>query len=155
MTPSPDKTTIVVRQPTRDELGDVREFRRHELDIAIDPTQTGPTEPTASDLDPATIHMAAYNSDKLVSAVRLEPVSGAEATYLVNRMVTAADYRGRGIGAQVLVAAEAVAIDHGAKMFVLDARPQAEQFYARLGYDRQSGRTAAKTEEIPMEKVVK
>ena len=121
-----------VRPPEAGELPLVQ-MLRHEV---LDPQRQIPTDLVLGvhDYDPEYIHMAGYDDLKLVSTVRLNPTSPDRLTYLVRKMATAKSYRGKGLGGRVLRMAEGVAIDRGAKAFILDARKEAIPFYQKHGY---------------------
>ena len=91
------------------------------------------TEVSNMDKNPATIHMAAFDSGTVVSTVRFDQYPDEE-TYLVRRMATQPDRQGEGIGTVVFRAAEQLAIKNGARKVMLHARLGAVSFYEHLGY---------------------
>ncbi|HEY2003763.1 MAG TPA: GNAT family N-acetyltransferase [Candidatus Saccharimonadia bacterium] len=124
-------TDIIIRQPTLRELEAVSRLRHEALD---EDKSIPPKGPTDTDKLSSTIHMAAFAGDAIICTVRLNPIDDDPNVYLVRRMATKSDYRNQGVGARVLRAAEAEAVKRGAKAFVLDARLEARNFYARSGY---------------------
>ncbi len=122
---------ITIRQPKPSELQAVRQLRYEVLDADKGlPLKTS----SDTDADPASVHMAAFDGDRLVCTVRLGPLEDDARVYRVRRMATSESHRNQGLGAKVLAAAEQEAIRRGAIAFVLDARPPARSFYARAGY---------------------
>jgi predicted GNAT family N-acyltransferase len=143
---------ITIRVPKLSELGQIRTLRHEEL--VGDAQETITYEPTPADLNSTAIHMAAFDGDEVISAVRIDPIVDQGGVFLVSRMVTRDAYRGQGIGAEVLIAAEAAAIKAGAKSFILDSRPKAEQFYTRLGYNRSDSTDLFVVQDVLMTKSV-
>src|ERR1700683_5223179 len=111
--------SIEIRQPRPEEMAAVRTLRQEELNN--DEPLDQPVEPTEADQDTRNLHMAAFHGDRVVGAVRVDPLAEPPDTHYVSRMVTRKEYRGQGVGARHLT---------------LDSRPQAEGFYAKAGYVR-------------------
>jgi GNAT superfamily N-acetyltransferase len=124
---------ITIRKPTLEELVAVRRLRNIVLSNG-DKIGMSDFKPTEADLKPTAIHEAAFDGDKLVSTVRVDPVAADESVYFVSRMATDPAYQDQGIGALVLRAAEQVAIERGAKHIALHSRPEAQEFYIKAGY---------------------
>ena len=55
-------------------------------------------------------------------------------TVIIGRVVVLPDYRGRGLGVQVVNEAEKWALDLGYKQIIVDSRLEAVGFYEKLGY---------------------
>lgn len=144
--------SITIRTPAVRELGSIRTLR-HEV-LFGDKELKHRLGPSEADLKSTAIHMAAFDGDEVVSAVRIDPVAEQKGVFIVTRMVTCEAYRGQGIGAKVLSAAEDLAIKAGAKSFILDSRPKAEQFYAHLGYNRSDSTDLFEVLDILMTKSV-
>lgn len=82
--------------------------------------------------DGAAVHLAAVTPDgRVVGTCRLLP--GAPAWHL-GRMAVARPWRGRGVGARLLRAAEEAAGAAGARQIALSAQVPVLGFYERLGY---------------------
>lgn len=151
--PHVDRSQIVIRQPANEaELAKVRTLRQEELNG--DQPLPGPVQPTEADLDPHTLHMAAFHGERVVSAVRVNPQAEPPGAHYISRMVTHHDYRGHGIGSDVLAAAEAAAQERGATRFELKARPRALSFYDRAGYTPIPPGTPDDKGHLPMEKTL-
>jgi predicted GNAT family N-acyltransferase len=124
---------ITIRRPLPEELLDIRVMRRQELLGEMVDSATLKIDPL--DLERKVVHIVAFKSDgDVVSCVRLRPIAEDQTVYEVSRMVTRKRFRGQGIGARVLAAAEQQAVQDGAKAFVLDSRKDAQNFYKRAGY---------------------
>ena len=55
-------------------------------------------------------------------------------TVIIGRVVVLPDYRGRGLGVQVVNEAEKWALDLGYRQIIVDSRLEAVGFYEKLGY---------------------
>ena len=55
-------------------------------------------------------------------------------TVIIGRVVVLPDYRGRGLGVQVVNEAEKWALDLGYKQIIVDSRLEAVGFYEKLGF---------------------
>ena len=149
----PIQGAIRIRTPHRHELSAVRHLRQEEL-VGDQPVPAS-IKPAAEDLDPQSIYVAAFAGNLVVGVARVNPLADHPGTYIITRVATRKGYRGRGIGTQIMHAAERAAVEKGATTLVLDARPDAEAFYARLGYDRSDDRKPEFENHIPMTKRVK
>ena len=78
------------------------------------------------------IHLAIFDGMALVGTVILTPYGPT--TCKLRQMAVADSYRGQGLGARLLAAAEAAAREAGALRIILAARVTAEGFYSRHGY---------------------
>jgi predicted GNAT family N-acyltransferase len=81
--------------------------------------------------DPAALHLVALDDGSVVGTCRLL-IDGDWAR--LGRMAVEARLRGRGIGAELLDAAERAALRSGASRVTLHAQAAAETLYARGGY---------------------
>lgn len=79
------------------------------------------------------VHLMAWANEKLAGVGRLHFNSPEEAQ--IRFMAIEEEYRGRGVGAQILHALESRALDSGARRVVLNARNRAVHFYEQHGYD--------------------
>lgn len=70
--------------------------------------------------------------DLPVATLRLEPQ--ADHVMRFGRVCTRKAYRGRGLGQQLLSAAETWAVNHGATSGLIDGELTAQSFYERCGY---------------------
>lgn len=75
--------------------------------------------------------------DLPVATLRLEPQDNQVMRF--GRVCTRKEYRGRGLGAQLLTAAEQWAVDHGDTQGVIDGELTAQKFYERCGYHVTAG----------------
>ena len=124
---------ITVRIPTAEEFSGVLDLRWRVLDQPVGAQRKD--APSNTDVAEGTIHVAAFDGDRVVSTVRLDPRLGQDGPiYLVRRMATDPDYRRRGIGGAVLTEAEHIAAVRGATGIVLHARLGAVAFYESMGY---------------------
>jgi predicted GNAT family N-acyltransferase len=57
----------------------------------------------------------------------------------IERVAVLADYRGRGVGTELMAELEAIAAERGLSTVELHAQTRVEAFYERLGYERTSG----------------
>lgn len=128
---SPDG--IEVRQLDTEELGQVLQLRWLVLDKTVGREKQ--TKLSEKDTNTNSIHVAAFDGQKIVATVRLNLRSGFKGTtYEVWRMATRPNYRRRGIGRETLEYAEQIAAKRGAKDFILHARESAVPFYESVGY---------------------
>ncbi|WP_421741843.1 GNAT family N-acetyltransferase [Cellulomonas sp.] len=100
-------------------------------------------EMDALDDDPATVHVLALRDDGLpLGTARLLPPHHAGEPAHVGRVAVSAAARGRGVGALLMTALEAEALDRFGRVVdgvrtvsvELSAQEQALGFYGRLGY---------------------
>jgi predicted GNAT family N-acyltransferase len=78
------------------------------------------------------IHVAALEDEVLVGGVILKPLSVDR--FKLRQMVVKPEAHRRGIGRQLVQAAEAIARARGVRTVELHARANACDFYAKLGY---------------------
>lgn len=80
---------------------------------------------------PHTIAVGAFENDRLASGAQVTFSHGIAGVYAVG---TAANARGRGLGALVTRAATNIGFDHGAPYVTLQATSMGEPIYRKLGY---------------------
>ena len=80
----------------------------------------------------ADIHIAAYFEGELVGCVVLTAVD--RSVVRLRQMAVHPDHQGRGVGAQIVSFAEALAAERGYRDIILNARESAVGFYERTGY---------------------
>lgn len=79
------------------------------------------------------IHIVIYNDDaKAMGTVRLKPLE--DLVMKIQRMAVLKEYRGQGVGRQLMLYAEKVARAMGATTLLLGAQVQAIPFYESLGF---------------------
>jgi len=98
-----------------------------------------PWEDTAfpGDRDPATVHLAAFDGDRLVGIASLyrEPRADGTDGWRLRGMATAEDARGRGAGRSLLAACIAHVAARGGGELWCNARTPAIGFYAAAGFE--------------------
>jgi predicted GNAT family N-acyltransferase len=100
--------------------------------------------------DREALHLVALEGPVVVGTCRLLIDAGLAR---LGRMAVEADLRGRGIGSELLDAAERVALRSGARRVTLHAQAAAERLYARGGYEPQGERFLEEgIEHVRMEK---
>jgi predicted GNAT family N-acyltransferase len=104
--------------------------------------------------DERAIHVVAVDEEGAVIATcRLFVLGGGECR--LGRMAVVAERRRGGVGRDLLEAAEAEAVQLGAREVVLHAQTGAEPFYARCGYEPEGERFMEEgIEHIPMHKPI-
>ncbi|HEX2274250.1 MAG TPA: GNAT family N-acetyltransferase [Acidimicrobiales bacterium] len=102
-----------------------------------------PWEETAfpGDADPETVHLAAFDGDRLVGIASLyrEPRPAKADGWRLRGMGTAEDARGRGAGRALLAACVAHVAAHGGGELWCNARAPAASFYRAAGFSVLSG----------------
>ena len=83
-------------------------------------------------LDPEAVHVVAFDGERLVGTCRLVFADGIAR---LGRMAVEPDVRGRGLGAEILDAAERIARARGAETMRLHAQVAARSLYERAGYE--------------------
>ncbi len=87
---------------------------------------------------PTTHHFGAFEQNQIIGIVSLfqqlpndsSPIGGMQ----IRAMATLKEYRGKGIGRQLLENAELFAFEHGVKYLWANARVSAKEFYRKAGY---------------------
>ena len=85
------------------------------------------------DADALAWHLVLYQGGRPAGTCRLLPLDGTR-TYLVGRIAVLPPFRGQGLGAALLRAAEQDGAAHGGTAIVLHAQVQAQPFYEKQGY---------------------
>ena len=83
--------------------------------------------------DAIATHLVMYDRHTPVATCRLFPREGSD-TYIVGRLAVRKEYRGRGLGAALLEAAEEEAAKRHGDSVILHAQLQAQRFYEKQGY---------------------
>jgi predicted N-acetyltransferase YhbS len=119
--------TIEVRRATADE---VRPLRLGVL------RPNAPLEPAAYDLDPATVHLAAFDGERVVGCVSVfpNPHDGVTDAWQLRGMAVDPAYQGQGVGRRVLDAATAEVAAAGAPLIWAYGRVSALGFYELMGW---------------------
>jgi GNAT superfamily N-acetyltransferase len=119
--------TVTVRRASADE---VRELRLAVLRPAAERV------PSGYDLDPATVHIGAFDVDVLVGCASVfpEPFEAEPAAWRLRGMAVEPSRQGEGIGRLVLEAAVSAAREAGAPLLWANGRVSAMAFYQRLGW---------------------
>lgn len=102
-------------------------------------------EPLGLKLDPVAlanetgdIHLVGLLDGKVVASVTLTPI---DAAVLRARQVAIDDsLQGKGVGTQLMRAAESLALSNGFRRMTLHARESAIPFYVKLGYEKEGRR---------------
>jgi GNAT superfamily N-acetyltransferase len=120
--------TIEVRRAAADEI---RELRLSVLRPDADRV------PSAYDLDPATVHIGAFEDGiaRACATVFPDPYDGEPSAWRLRGMAVAPELQGHGVGRLVLEAATAVALEAGAPLLWANGRVSALEFYQRLGWE--------------------
>lgn len=87
-------------------------------------------------LTPLCTHILVLDQQQAVGTGRLRTVDGAGK---LERICTLQEARGKGVGALIVEALEAVAAENGISKVKLGAQLQAKAFYEKLGYETASG----------------
>jgi len=103
-----------------------------------------------------TVHIGYFNDDKLIGVARLIDVD--KDVIHIGRVVIDREYRGKGIGRELIIGCENIA-QHILKRKIvieLSAQIQAEKFYESLGYNRINDKIYldAGIEHVDMRKVI-
>jgi GNAT superfamily N-acetyltransferase len=120
--------SIVVRPATAEEIREVR------LGVL---RPEAPRVPSAYDVEPATVHVGAFDGDLAVACVTVYPqgYDDEPAAWRMRGMAVDPAYQGRGLGREVLDLATSVADDAGAPLIWANARMSAMAFYQRVGWE--------------------
>lgn len=104
------------------------------------------------DADETAIHVLLYSEQMAVATGRL--LIGANAEGVLGRIAVLSDYRGRGLGGQIVRQLEAYAATAGVRHLVLHPHHYLEKFYTMLGYQTipDSASTVGRHRLIAMEK---
>ncbi len=87
--------------------------------------------------DSVATHLLMFDGEKAVATCRIFE-SEEKNRYILGRLCVLRDYRGRGLGSEMVAAAERAAAKLGGRTLALHSQYHAKDFYARLGY-REAG----------------
>jgi predicted N-acetyltransferase YhbS len=115
---------------------------RHATDEEVRPLRLGVLRPQAElvpaayDLDPATVHIAAFDGERVVGCASLypDPYDDQPEAWRLRGMAVDPTYQGQGIGRRVLEAGTIAAAAAGAPMIWANGRVSALGFYELLGW---------------------
>ena len=85
------------------------------------------------DIDDIATHLVLYTDDKAAATCRFF-IDKVKDTYLIGRIAVLKNYRGLGLGSQLLQKAENLIAKKGGKLIRLSAQLQAVEFYRKNGY---------------------
>jgi GNAT superfamily N-acetyltransferase len=120
--------SLVVRVAEPDEIRPLR--------LAVLRPDSPPRPPTDYDLDPATVHVGAFDDGTAVGCASVfpDPYPDEPKAWRLRGMAVDAGHQGRGIGRKVLERAVAAADAAGAPLLWANGRVTALGFYERLGW---------------------
>ena len=103
-----------------------------------------------------TVHIGYFYDDKLIGVARL--IDMDKDIIHIGRVAIDKDYRGKGIGRELIIGCETIAKDILKREVIIElsAQIQAEKFYKSLGYNRVNDRIYldARIEHVDMKKVI-
>ena len=120
--------------------------------------QNVPVELELDDKDHSmnTVHIGYFNGDKLIGVARL--IDMDKDVIHIGRVAIDREYRGRGIGHELIIGCENIAKQILQKEVIIElsAQIQAEKFYESLGYNRVNDKIYldAGIEHVDMRKVI-
>ena len=120
--------------------------------------QNVPVELELDDKDNSmnTVHIGYFNGDKLIGVARL--IDMDKDVIHIGRVAIGREYRGRGIGHELIIGCENIAKQILKKEIIIElsAQIQAEKFYESLGYNRVNDKIYldAGIEHVDMRKVI-
>ena len=120
--------------------------------------QNVPVELELDDKDHSmnTVHIGYFNGDKLIGVARL--IDMDKDVIHIGRVAIDREYRGRGIGHELIIGCENIAKQILQKEVIIElsAQIQAENFYKSLGYNRVNDKIYldAGIEHVDMRKVI-
>ena len=97
--------------------------------------QRVPAELELDEFDPSATHALAYQDRQCIGTGRLVELGNGQAQ--IGRMAVLAQFRGTGIGKQILEKLVDLAISQGAKSIILHSQLTAIPFYEKLGFQAQ------------------
>ncbi len=95
--------------------------------------EQGFTEEFDSD-DKTAIHIVGFTDDRSVATCRI--IKQSDNDYLIGRIAVRKAFRGRGLGAEIVSAAENVIKTMGGKRIYIHSQLQAATFYEKIGYTK-------------------
>ena len=103
-----------------------------------------------------TVHIGYFHDDNLIGVARLIDID--KDVIHIGRVAIDKDYRGKGIGRELIIGCETIAKDILKREVIIElsAQIQAEKFYKSLGYNRVNDRIYldARIEHVDMKKVI-
>ena len=103
-----------------------------------------------------TVHIGYFDNNKLIGVARLIDLD--KDIIHIGRVAIDKDYRGKGIGREIIIGCETIAKDILKREVIIElsAQIQAEKFYKSLGYNRVNDRIYldAGIEHVDMKKVI-
>jgi GNAT superfamily N-acetyltransferase len=120
--------TILVRRASADEIRELRLAVLRPDAVRV---------PSAYDLDPATVHIGAFDGDLAVGCATVfpDPYEDQLTAWRLRGMAVDPEYQGQGIGRMVLEAATDVAAEAAAPLLWANGRVSALSFYQSLGWE--------------------
>ena len=97
--------------------------------------QRVPAELELDEFDLTATHALAYEDEQCIGTARLVALGDGQTQ--IGRMAVLAQFRGMGIGKQILEKLVELAISQGAKTIILHAQLTAIPFYEKLGFQAQ------------------
>lgn len=88
------------------------------------------------DIDAYAEHITIFSDGEAVGCARCFPESESSRCYIVGRVATLPEFRGRGIGRMLVKECESAASRKGALSMRLHAQARLEGWYAGMGYKR-------------------
>lgn len=85
-------------------------------------------------IDEFAYHIAAYDNDRVIGSGRIFSEHGSS-EYHVGRIAVLKEYRGCGVGSEIMREIERFASEIGATGLVLSAQRRAKGFYEKIGYE--------------------
>ena len=119
-------TVRILQHP--DELAAYYQLRYERL---RQPWNQPATRPDAEG-ESASIHMGAFDTDKLIGTVRLLHID--DQTMQLRSMAVAESHQRRGVGSAILRFAEQLTFEAGKRILMMHARENAVAFYQQSGY---------------------
>lgn len=101
------------------------EVLRKPLGLALSP------QDTSNDFEDL-IFVATDSEQQIVACVMAKPL--ADASFKLRQMAVKQAYQGKGLGKKLMMFAEDILHETGAKKIILNAREEAVPFYQKLGY---------------------
>ena len=120
--------SLVIRRAAADEVRPLRNLMLRGVT---------PGTPAPYDLEPATVHVGAFDDGQCVGTVTIFPKAydGEPAAWQLRGMAVAREFRGTGIGARLLDTVIAIVRAADAPLLWADGRSSALGFYTDAGWD--------------------
>lgn len=85
------------------------------------------------EIDQIAVHLVLYEDGAAIGTCRVFPRK-SPLEFMMGRLAVKKEYRGRGLGTELLAGAERWAAESGGQYLVLHAQLQAREFYEKVGY---------------------